>query len=111
MSKKQILIIGNAGQGIQWLGKKIAEEFLVGNPKAFATYLAEYGAGNRTGTSVAQVILSSKSIKSPFILKPDILIDLKDKKIKYKNKVIKLEEKNRLNEEALKQFRRLIINN
>jgi len=104
MGESKILIIGFAGQGALWLGKKIAGEVLARNPGKFVSFLAEYEAGVRTGESRAQVVVSSQPIACPFVDQPDILIELKDNRLRCGCEVIELEAEGRLNELALKKI-------
>ncbi len=104
MKNIKIIITGFAGQGVLWLGKKIAEEILRRDSRKFVSFLAEYQAGIRTGESQAQVIVGNQPISCPFIDEADILIKLKDGKIKCGCEVIELKGKDRTNEIALKEI-------
>ena len=100
----KIIITGSAGQGVLWLGKKIAEEILAREPKKFITFLAEYQAGVRKGESRAQLIISSQPIDCPFVDQADILIKLKEQQLRCGCQVIELKSRGRLNEAALKKI-------
>ena len=100
----KLLIVGSAGQGVLWLGKKIAQEVLMCNPKKFVTFLAEYQAGVRSGESRAQLVIADRPIACPFIDQPDILIELKNGQLHCGHKVIELKSAGRLNEAALQEF-------
>lgn len=100
----KLLIVGFAGQGVLWLGKRIAEEILRRQPKKFVSFLAEYQAGVRTGESRAQLIISDRPIACPFVGRPDILVELKKGRLRCGCQVIELKSRGRLNEAALKEF-------
>ena len=104
MVESRILIIGFAGQGALWLGKKIAGEILARNPGKFVSFLAEYEAGVRTGESRAQVVISDEPIACPFVDRPDILVELKYNRLRCGRQVIELEADDHLNELALKKI-------
>ena len=100
----KLLVVGFAGQGVLWLGKRIAEEVLKRDPKKFVSFLAEYQAGVRTGESRAQLIISDQPISCPFVDQADILIELKDSRLRCGCEVIELKARGRLNEAALKEI-------
>jgi len=104
MEKSKILIIGFAGQGALWLGKKIAREVLARDPKKFVSFLAEYEAGVRTGESRAQVVIGSEPIACPFIEQPDILVELENSQIKFANQMVELKGEQRVNQLALTEI-------
>ena len=95
------MIIGFAGQGALWLGKRIAGEILTRDPRKFVSFLAEYEAGVRTGESRAQVVISSEPIACPFIEQPDILVELENSQIKFANQMVELKGEQRVNQLAL----------
>jgi len=69
---KQIIIAGFGGQGILFAGKVLA---YVGMIQGFnVSWLPSYGPETRGGTSNCSVIISEKSIGSPLILTPDVLV-------------------------------------
>ena len=69
---EKIIIAGFGGQGILFLGKKLA---LAGMEKDLnVTWLPSYGPEQRGGTCNCSVILSDTDISSPIIGSPDILI-------------------------------------
>lgn len=103
----KILIIGEAGQGVQWLAAKIAN-LVLADPKKFVTTLAEYEAGVRSGESRVQILISDKEINCPFIDKPDILVDLIRKRMEYKSKVVSLAGEERVNEIALGKIKGIL---
>jgi len=100
----KILIVGFAGQGVLWLGKRIAKEVLKRDPKKFISFLSEYQAGVRTGESRAQVIISDQPIACPFIDRPDVLVELKQSRLRCGCEVLELKSSGRLNEAALKKI-------
>ncbi len=104
MSTVQILITGSAGQGTLWLGKHLAQRVLKRNPDREVSFLAEYGAGVRSGKSRAQVVVSDQKIGSPFVSQPDIEIELENGKLRCGCLSKELETKGRLNEQALKEI-------
>ena len=106
MKRLEILIFGSAGKGSLWLGRKISQLFLKFNPEKYATFLAEYQSGVRAGKSRVQVVLFNKVIDNPFVLNPDIEIDLDKSLIIDFGKKILLKPDNRVNEEALSWFRK-----
>ncbi|MBO4423021.1 MAG: 2-oxoacid:acceptor oxidoreductase family protein [Clostridia bacterium] len=68
----KIIIAGFGGQGILFLGKKIAS---AGMDKEYnVTWLPSYGPEQRGGTCNCSVILSDDDISSPIISTPDTLI-------------------------------------
>lgn len=102
--KVQILITGSAGQGTLWLGRHLAKKVLDKQPEKSVSFLAEYGAGVRSGESRAQVVVSDEEIKSPFVTEPDIEIELENGKLRCGCMNRELETKGRLNEQALEQI-------
>ncbi len=104
----KIVVTGSAGQGVLWLGKKIAEEVLAKNPKKFVSVLDEYEAGVRTGRSGCQIVISDKEITCPFVDKADIFIELEKKRVACGNEVLELNGEKRVNEEALEKVRKCL---
>ena len=104
MNVTKILITGQAGQGVLWLGKHIADKVLKNNPQKNVTFLAEYEAGVRTGQSRAQVVVSDQSIGCPFVDEADIEIELENGKLRCGCMTEELEAKGRLNEAALEEL-------
>jgi hypothetical protein len=104
MKRKEILITGSAGQGVLWLGKQIAQKVLEKDPDCWVSFLAEYGAGVRSGKSRAQIVVSDQKIGSPFVTEPDIEIELENGKLRCGCLSKELETKGRLNEQALKEI-------
>jgi hypothetical protein len=104
MNRIEILITGSSGQGVLWLGKHLAKKVLAKNADRQVSFLAEYGAGVRSGKSRAQVVVSDREIKSPFVTDPDIEIELQNGKLRCGCMNKELETKGRLNEQALKEI-------
>jgi len=105
----KILITGSAGQGVLWLGKKIAEAVLAKKPKFFVSIIDEYEAGVRSGKSCSQVVISNKPVSCPFIDQPDIKVELENHKIFCANESYELNGSNgRVNEEALKKIFKIL---
>jgi len=100
----KIIITGSAGEGVQWLGKRIADRVLKTDPKKQVSLVSEYQAGVRVGRSRVQLTIDDQPITCPFIDQEDVLIDLSQKRLIYGRKVIELRPKGRVNEEALKEF-------
>ncbi len=68
----KIILAGFGGQGILFLGKKLA---VSGMDKGLnVTWLPSYGPEQRGGTCNCSVILSDNDISSPIIGNPDILV-------------------------------------
>ena len=104
MDRVEILITGSAGQGTLWLGKHLAQKVLEKNSNRKVSFVAEYGAGVRSGKSRAQVVVSDQPIGSPFVSQPDIEIELENGKLRCGCMNKELETKGRLNEQALKEI-------
>ena len=100
----EILITGSAGQGVLWLGRHLADKVLDQQPEKYVSFLAEYGAGVRSGKSRAQVVVSKQEIGCPFLSDPDIEIELENGKLRCGCMSKELETKGRLNEQALNQI-------
>ncbi len=73
-------------------------------PEKHVSFLAEYGAGVRSGKSRAQVVVSDNEIASPFAAEPDIEIELENGKLRCGCMSKELETKGRLNEQALEEI-------
>ena len=72
MSEKRIIIAGYGGQGILFMGKLLAEAVMAQG--SYVTFLPAYGAEVRGGTANCMVVVSDKSIGSPFVDRADILV-------------------------------------
>ncbi len=69
---EKIIIAGAGGQGIMILGMVLAEAALRENK--FVTWLPSYGAEVRGGTSHCMIVISDRTIASPYINQADTLI-------------------------------------
>jgi len=86
--KKQIIIAGFGGQGVQSLGMFIAYSAIKINLEV--TFLPSYGPEMRGGTSNCSVVVSDKPVASPIIASPDIVIAMnKPSLFKFEGKVAK----------------------
>ena len=72
MTDFHILLAGFGGQGILFSGKVIANAGLVEGKEV--SWLPSYGPEMRGGTANCSVCLSEKSIGSPLVTTPDILV-------------------------------------
>ena len=72
MTNYHILLAGFGGQGILFSGKVIANAGLVEGKEV--SWLPSYGPEMRGGTANCSVCLSEKSIGSPLVTTPDILV-------------------------------------
>lgn len=68
----KIILAGFGGQGILFLGKKLATAGM--DKDLNVTWLPSYGPEQRGGTCNCSVILSDTDISSPIIGNPDILV-------------------------------------
>jgi 2-oxoglutarate ferredoxin oxidoreductase subunit gamma len=70
--RKEIVIVGSGGQGVQTLGRLLA---LVLNKKGYlSSFKANYGPEARGGNSSAQVVIRESSSDWPEILNVDLLV-------------------------------------
>ncbi len=72
MSTMNVLLAGFGGQGILFAGKVMAYSALVEGKEL--SWLPSYGPEMRGGTCNCSVVISDKSIGSPQVTNPDILI-------------------------------------
>ena len=72
MSTMNVLLAGFGGQGILFAGKVMAYSALVEGKQL--SWLPSYGPEMRGGTCNCSVVISDKSIGSPQVTQPDILI-------------------------------------
>ncbi|KPK98690.1 MAG: hypothetical protein AMJ95_02785 [Omnitrophica WOR_2 bacterium SM23_72] len=77
---ERLIIAGSGGQGVMLLGKILAEAGMREN--RFVTWLPSYGAEVRGGTSHCMVVISDKTIGSPYIEKADTLIVMNQPSLK-----------------------------
>jgi len=72
--RKEIVIVGSGGQGVQTLGRLLA---LVLNKKGFlSSFKANYGPEARGGNSSAQVVVREASSDWPEILNVNLLVPM-----------------------------------
>ena len=72
MSTMNVLLAGFGGQGILFAGKVMAYSALVEGKNL--SWLPSYGPEMRGGTCNCSVVISDKSIGSPQVTQPDVLI-------------------------------------
>ncbi len=72
MSTMNVLLAGFGGQGILFAGKVMAYSALVEGKEL--SWLPSYGPEMRGGTCNCSVVISDKSIGSPQVTNPDVLI-------------------------------------
>jgi len=72
--KKNIIIAGFGGQGILFAGKLLAYAAMSAGKEI--SWLPSYGPEMRGGTANCHVVVSDKSIGSPIVTHPDILITM-----------------------------------
>ena len=71
---KKIIISGVGGQGVKYLGKKLAEKLIA---KGFeVSLILTYDTAIEGGDIFAQLVYSDKKIKNVLIDKADILVEL-----------------------------------
>ena len=71
--KKEIIVTGFGGQGIVLAGKIIGMAASLGD-KLESTLVQSYGPESRGGACCAQVIISSQTIRYPYVKIADILV-------------------------------------
>lgn len=74
MSNLKFIAAGFGGQGILFMGKVAANAAMTDNMQV--TWLPSYGPEMRGGTANCSVCISEKSIHSPLVTEPDVLIAL-----------------------------------
>ncbi len=72
MSTMNVLLAGFGGQGILFAGKVMAYSALVEGKEL--SWLPSYGPEMRGGTCNCSVVISDKSIGSPQVINPDVLV-------------------------------------
>ena len=72
MSTMNVLLAGFGGQGILFAGKVMAYSALVEGKEL--SWLPSYGPEMRGGTCNCSVVISDRSIGSPQVTNPDVLI-------------------------------------
>ena len=72
MAKTDILLAGFGGQGVLFAGKVIAYAGLMEGKEI--SWLPSYGPEMRGGTANCSVCISDKSIGSPLVVNPDVLV-------------------------------------
>jgi len=69
-----IQLVGKGGQGLQLLGMVLADALAQAGKNVVVTQ--KYGAQQRGGTSVANLVISDSEIDFPLVTSPDILLAL-----------------------------------
>lgn len=88
MKTHEIIVSGFGGQGVMVIGKTLAEAAMKENMNV--SWLPSYGPEMRGGTANCSVILSSKSIVSPVISEPNIVIAMNEPSlIKFEKDMVK----------------------
>ena len=72
MKNHEIILSGFGGQGILFAGKMLAYTAMLKNKQL--SWLPSYGPEMRGGTANCHVIVGDKSIGSPMVISPDILV-------------------------------------
>ena len=69
-----IQLVGKGGQGLQLLGMVLADALAQASKNVVVTQ--KYGAQQRGGTSLADLVISDSEIDFPLVTSPDILLTL-----------------------------------
>ena len=87
MAEHEIVIAGFGGQGLLFTGKVLAYAGLL--EKRQLSWLPSYGPEMRGGTANCNVILSDKTVGSPIVQNPNVLIVMNNPSLdKYENAVV-----------------------
>jgi 2-oxoacid:acceptor oxidoreductase gamma subunit (pyruvate/2-ketoisovalerate family) len=70
--RTQIILAGSGGQGIQFAGQVLARAAM--DAGFHSTYVPNYGAERRGGTSFCSVVISDNEIFAPVFQVPDVLV-------------------------------------
>ncbi len=74
MSNLRLITAGFGGQGVLFLGKVVANAGML--DEMYVSWLPSYGPEMRGGTANCSVCVSERSINSPLVPTPDVLIAL-----------------------------------
>lgn len=88
--KKEIIITGSGGQGIQLFGEILAETAIKEGKEV--SLIASYGGEVTGGESKSEIIICDEKIDFPGVLEPDIVVILSAKALKDAKKLVTKKE-------------------